>query len=100
MCTQIRYNVYMKTKQIHIRASEEFLDMLEYLQTINGYKNLSDTARKVIEKEYKRQTSLQCQLCEHFRLEENNKYRCAYTGEELTLKDVLSSQGECPFKYR
>lgn len=88
----------MKDKRIHIRASEEFLDMLKYLQTINEYKNLSDTARKVIEKEYKRQTALQCQLCEHFRLEVNNKYRCAYTGEELTLKDIVNSQGECPFK--
>ncbi len=88
----------MKDKRIQVRASEEFLDMLEYLQTINGYKSLSDTARKVIEKEYKRQTALQCQLCEHFRLEANHKYRCAYTDEELTLKDVVSSQGECPFK--
>ena len=55
MCTQTRYNVYMKTKQIHIRVSEEFLNMLEYLKRINGFKNLSETIRKIIEKEYRKE---------------------------------------------
>ena len=46
----------MKDKRIHIRASEEFLAMLEYLKRINGFKNLSDTIRKIIEKEYRKET--------------------------------------------
>lgn len=45
----------MKDKRIHIRASEEFLDMLEYLKRINGFKNLSETIRKIIEKEYRKE---------------------------------------------
>ena len=30
--------------------------MLEYLKRINGFKNLSDTIRKIIEKEYRKET--------------------------------------------
>lgn len=29
--------------------------MLEYLKRINGFKNLSDTIRKIIEKEYRKE---------------------------------------------
>lgn len=46
----------MKDKRIQVRASEEFLKMLEYLKRINGFKNLSDTIRKIIEKEYRKET--------------------------------------------
>jgi len=52
MCTQICYNVYMKEKQIHIRADEDFLQKLEFLMKINQFKSLSDTIRRIIEKEY------------------------------------------------
>lgn len=31
--------------------------MLEYLKRINGFKNLSDTIRKIIEKEYRKETA-------------------------------------------
>lgn len=30
--------------------------MLEYLKRINGFKNLSETIRKIIEKEYRKET--------------------------------------------
>jgi len=46
----------MKDKKIQVRASDEFLTMLEYLKRINGFKNLSDTIRKIIEKEYRKET--------------------------------------------
>jgi len=49
------YNVYMKEKQIHVRADEKFLQKLEYLMRINGFKSLSDTIRRIIEKEYKKE---------------------------------------------
>jgi len=51
------YNVRMKDKRIYIRVSEEFLEKLEYLMRINGFKNLSETIRKIIEKEYRRETN-------------------------------------------
>lgn len=60
MCTQICYNVYMKEKQIHIRADDEFVRKLEYLMRINEFKSLSDTIRKIIEKEYRKENGNGC----------------------------------------
>lgn len=45
----------MKDKEIKIRANEEFIEKVDYLQKINGYKNRSDTVRKVVEKEYRKE---------------------------------------------
>ena len=50
------YNVYMKEKQIHIRVDDRFLEILEYLRKINGFKNLSETIRKIVEKEYRKES--------------------------------------------
>ena len=55
MYAQTSYNVRMKDKRIFIRVSEEFLEKLEYLMRINGFKNLSETIRKIIEKEYRKE---------------------------------------------
>lgn len=49
------YNVCMKGKIIQIRCTEEFLKMVEYLMRINGFKNVSDTIRRIIEKEYRKE---------------------------------------------
>ena len=45
----------MKDKEIKIRADEEFMEKVDYLQRINDYKNRSDTVRKVVEKEYRKE---------------------------------------------
>ena len=45
----------MKDKEIRIRANNAFLDKVDYLQRINDYKNRSDTVRKVVEKEYRKE---------------------------------------------
>lgn len=45
----------MKDKLIQIRADAEFLSKLEYLQMINGFKNISETIRKAVEKEYRKE---------------------------------------------
>jgi len=55
MYTQMCYNVYMKEKQIHIRADDEFMRKLEYLMRINKFKSLSETIRRIIEKEYRKE---------------------------------------------
>ena len=55
MYAQMPYNVRMKDKRIYIRVSEEFLEKLEYLMRINGFKNLSETIRRIIEKEYRKE---------------------------------------------
>lgn len=52
---QISYNVGMKDKEIKIRADEGFVEKVDYLQRINDYKNRSDTVRKVVEKEYRKE---------------------------------------------
>ena len=46
----------MKEERIEIRANEEFVEKVDYLQRINDYKNRSDTVRKVVEKEYRKET--------------------------------------------
>ena len=45
----------MKDKLIQIRVDAEFLSKLEYLQRINGFKNESETIRKVVEKEWRKE---------------------------------------------
>jgi len=47
--------VGMKDKEIKIRADEEFVQKVDYLQRINGYKTKSETVRKTIEKEYRKE---------------------------------------------
>lgn len=55
MFPQISYNVGMKDKEIKIRADEDFIEKVDYLQRINGHKNRSETVRKTIEKEYRKE---------------------------------------------
>lgn len=45
----------MKDKLIQIRADAEFLSKLEYLQSINGFKSISETIRKIVEKEWRKE---------------------------------------------
>jgi len=49
----------MKDNIIRIRTDQEFDDKVEYLQRINSYKNKSDTIRKTIEKEYRKEYSFE-----------------------------------------
>ena len=56
LSVQISYNVRMKEERIEIRADEGFVEKVDYLQRINDYKNRSDTVRKVVEKEYVKET--------------------------------------------
>lgn len=46
---------YMKDKLLQIRVDEEFLAKLEYLKSINGYKSISETIRKIVEKEFRKE---------------------------------------------
>ena len=55
MLLQIMYNVGMKDLEIRIRTDKEFLEKVDYLQKINDFKNRSDTVRKVVEKEYRKE---------------------------------------------
>ena len=46
----------MKDKLLQIRVDEGFLSKLEYLRKINGFKTVAETVRKLIEKEYRKET--------------------------------------------
>lgn len=46
----------MRDKLLQIRVDADFLSKLEYLQKINGYKSIAETVRKIIEKEFRKET--------------------------------------------
>lgn len=45
----------MKDKLLQIRVDAEFLDKLEYLRKINGFKTVAETIRKIVEKEFRKE---------------------------------------------
>ena len=49
----------MKDNIIRIRTDQEFDEKVDYIQRINGYKNKSDTIRKTVEKEYRKEYSFE-----------------------------------------
>ena len=44
------------SKVLQVRVTDEFLNKIEFLKSINGFKSNSDVVKKVIEKEYKKET--------------------------------------------
>ena len=48
----------MKDKLLQIRVDADFISKLEYLRTINGFKSLAETIRKIIEKEFRKETHI------------------------------------------
>lgn len=46
----------MKDRVLRIRIDSDFMEKLEFLQRINGFKTISETIRKIIEKEYRKET--------------------------------------------
>ena len=45
----------MRDKLLRVRIDAEFLSKLDYIQRINGYKTQSETVRKTIEKEWRKE---------------------------------------------
>jgi len=46
----------MKDKMLRIRVDSDFLSKLEYLRKINGFKTIAETVRKLLEKEFRKET--------------------------------------------
>lgn len=46
----------MKDKTLQIRVDEDFLSKLKYLQRINGFRTIAGTVRRIVEKEYRKET--------------------------------------------
>ena len=45
----------MKDKQMIVLVDDEFLGKVDYIQKINDYKSKSETIRKTVEKEYRKE---------------------------------------------
>lgn len=45
----------MKDRLLQIRVDEAFLQKLEYLRKINGWRTIAETVRKLLEKEYRKE---------------------------------------------
>lgn len=46
----------MKDKLLQIRVDSDFLSKIEYLREINGFRSIAETIRKIIEKEFRKET--------------------------------------------
>ena len=46
----------MRDKLLQIRVDEDFLSKLNYLRKINGFKSIAETVRKIVEKEWRKET--------------------------------------------
>lgn len=46
----------MKDKTLQIRVDEDFLSKLKYLQRINGWRTTAETVRRILEKEFRKET--------------------------------------------
>lgn len=45
-----------KDKLLQIRVDDGFLSKLEYLRKINGFKTIAETVRKIVEKEFRKES--------------------------------------------
>ena len=45
----------MKDKLLQIRVDEDFLQKLEYLRKINGFRTVAETVRRIVEKEFRKE---------------------------------------------
>lgn len=48
--------VTLKDKMLRIRVDSDFLSKLEYLKRIHGFKTVAETVRKIVEKEWRKET--------------------------------------------
>lgn len=46
----------MKDRKLQIRVDSDFLSKVEYLRKINGFRTVAETVRKIVEKEYRKET--------------------------------------------
>lgn len=51
----------MRDKTLQIRADDDFLAKVEYLRKVNGWRTTSETVRKIVEKEYRKENGYSSQ---------------------------------------
>ena len=91
----------MKDKELKVKVDDEFIEKVDYLQRINDYKNRSDTVRKVVEKEWRKENG--CISCPYAYMvkdtEQTHHSECGITHKVLTYEDLLLNPLDCP-RYR
>ena len=88
----------MKNKQMIVMVDDEFLEKVEYIERINGYKNKSDTVRKTIEKEWQKEHAcISCSYAYSVKDSENSHHaECGITHKILTHEDLVLNPIDCP----
>jgi hypothetical protein len=79
----------MKDKVLIVKVDDEFTEKVDYLKRINDYKNRSDTVRKVVEKEYRKE-QFPCGCC-----------KCCEDGKCILLDVEVSARTRderCPLR--
>lgn len=46
----------MKDRLLQIRVDEDFLSKVEYLRKINGWRTTAETVRRIVEKDFRKET--------------------------------------------
>ena len=93
----------MKDRLIQIRADAEFLSKLEYLQAINGFKSTSETIRKIVEKEWRKEHTMKELLggkdVHDFCIKCDKSAARMIDGERFVCCDGVPviSMGKCPY---
>ena len=68
-----------KDKEIRLRVDEQFIEKVDYLQHINGYKNRSETVRKIVGKEWRKEFQTVANLKDHILPKGNKEYSEDFT---------------------
>ena len=90
----------MKDKELKIKVDENFIEKVDYLQRINDYKNRSDTVRKVVEKEWRKENGcIKCRFAFQQRDSEDSWHPvCGISHKNLTAHDLGWNPDDCPLR--
>ena len=86
---RLPYNIAMKDKELKIKVDDQFIEKVDYLQRINDYKNRSDTVRKVVEKEYRKEKD------DTYRGEVITSYPVESGGQIMPIEHYPRSEAYC-----
>ena len=53
---RLPYNVAMKDKELKVKVDDEFIDKVDFLRLVHQFKTRSETVRRIVEKEYIKET--------------------------------------------
>ena len=85
-----------KQRLLQIRVDDDFLSKLEYLRKINGFRTVAETVRKIVEKEFRRESMRITNNCIHLC---NSCYKeypdCDAEQDDIVFGDGIGSDNIC-----